>query len=269
MAGWKTTDMLSGIEEIMNLAAASGEDLATTSDIVTDALTAFGLSAADSTHFADTCWRRHPAKPVPNVSLMGETFKYVAPVAGALGYSAEDTAVAIGLMANAGIKGSQAGTVLRSMMTGKADKGSSGGNEQLGVSLTDNQGNMKSLQINHTGSPERVFRTDDDMTVELQFVKGIQGLEVQRTTKYSNYNFEDIEPRLFRLKGNVIKEANMLNKSDEYWASVRQVPLTKKTAGQYRGRCLSSTPNTRWPKNGRISLKKHWKYTVSSIHVLK
>ena len=70
--------------------------------------------------------------------------------------------------------------------------------------------------------------TDDDMTVELQFVKGIQGLEVQRTTKYSNYKFEDIEPRLFRLKGNVIKEANMLNKSDEYWASVRQVPLTKK-----------------------------------------
>ena len=70
--------------------------------------------------------------------------------------------------------------------------------------------------------------TDDDMTVELAFVKGIQGLEVQRTTKYSKYSFDEIEPRLFRLKGNVIKEANMLAKSDEYWAEVRQVPLTKK-----------------------------------------
>ena len=69
--------------------------------------------------------------------------------------------------------------------------------------------------------------TDDDMTVELRFVKGLQGLEIQRTTKYSDYKFDEIEQRLFRLKGNVIKEANMLNKSDEYWAQVRQVPLTK------------------------------------------
>ena len=66
------------------------------------------------------------------------------------------------------------------------------------------------------------------MTVELALMKGIQGLEVQRTTKYSDYKFDEIEPRLFRLKGNVIKEANMLAKSDEYWAKVRQVPLTKK-----------------------------------------
>ena len=70
--------------------------------------------------------------------------------------------------------------------------------------------------------------TDDDMTVELALMKGIQGLEVQRTTKYSDYKFDEIEPRLFRLKGSVIKEANMLAKSDEYWAKVRQVPLTKK-----------------------------------------
>ena len=70
--------------------------------------------------------------------------------------------------------------------------------------------------------------TDDDMTVELQLVKAVQGLEVQRVTKYTDYKFEDIEPRLFRLKGNVIKDANMLAKGDEYWAKVRQVPLTKK-----------------------------------------
>ena len=116
MAGWKTEDMLDGIEGIMNLAAASGEDLATTSDIVTDALTAFGLSAKDSGHFADIL-AAASSNANTNVSMMGETFKYAAPIAGALGYTAEDTALAIGLMANAGIKSSQAGTSLRKMMT--------------------------------------------------------------------------------------------------------------------------------------------------------
>ena len=116
MAGWKTKDMLGGIEGIMNLAAASGEDLATTSDIVTDALTAFGLSANDAGHFADILAAASSSANT-NVSMMGETFKYAAPIAGALGYSAEDTALAIGLMANAGIKSSQAGTSLRKMMT--------------------------------------------------------------------------------------------------------------------------------------------------------
>ena len=115
MAGWKTEDMLSGIEGIMNLAAASGEDLAATSDIVTDALTAFGLSAQDSGHFADIL-AAASSNANTNVSMMGETFKYCAPIAGALGFSAEDTAQAIGLMANAGIKGSQAGTALRTIM---------------------------------------------------------------------------------------------------------------------------------------------------------
>ena len=116
MAGWKTEDMLDGIEGIMNLAAASGEDLATTSDIVTDALTAFGLTAKDSGHFADIL-AAASSNANTNVSMMGETFKYAAPIAGALGYTAEDTALAIGLMANAGIKSSQAGTSLRKMMT--------------------------------------------------------------------------------------------------------------------------------------------------------
>ena len=115
MAGWKTGDMLEGIEGIMNLAAASGEDLATTSDIVTDALTAFGLSAQDSGHFADIL-AAASSNANTNVSMMGETFKYCAPIAGALGFSAEDTAEAIGLMANAGIKSTQAGTALRTIM---------------------------------------------------------------------------------------------------------------------------------------------------------
>ena len=97
--------------------------------------------------------------------------------------------------------------------------------KKTGVNFVDNLDIVQQFEQMPDGN---WVLTDDDMTVELQFVKGIQGLEVQRTTKYSNYNFEDIEPRLFRLKGNVIKEANMLNKSDEYWASVSQVPLTKK-----------------------------------------
>lgn len=146
MAGWKTEDMLNGLEGIMNLAAASGEDLATTSDIVTDALTAFGLSAEDSTHFADVL-AQASSNANTNVGMMGETFKYVATVAGALGYTAEDTALAIGLMANSGIKASQAGTSLRSIMSrmAKPTKEVQGAMDKLGVSLTDSNGNMKSL----------------------------------------------------------------------------------------------------------------------------
>lgn len=147
MAGWKTADMLDGIEGIMNLAAASGEDLATTSDIVTDALTAFGLSASDSTHFADIL-AKASSNANTNVGMMGETFKYVAPVAGALGFSAEDCATAIGLMANSEIKASQAGTSLRSIFTrmAKPTKEVQAAMDQLGISLTNSDGSMKSLK---------------------------------------------------------------------------------------------------------------------------
>lgn len=146
MAGWKTTDMLNGIEGIMNLAAASGEDLATTSDIVTDALMDFGMTAADSTHFADIL-AQASSNANTNVSYMGETFKDVAPIAGALGYSAEDAAMAIGLMASAGIEGSQAGTALRSTMSSLAEPTDEvqAVMDALGISLTDEQGKMKSL----------------------------------------------------------------------------------------------------------------------------
>ena len=147
MAGWKTNDMLSGIEGIMNLAAASGEDLASTSDIVTDALTAFGLSASDSGHFADIL-AAASSNANTNVSMMGETFKYAAPVLGSLGYSAEDSAIAIGLMANAGIKSSQAGTALRSAITNLAKPTGTVASamEQYGISLTDSSGKMYSLR---------------------------------------------------------------------------------------------------------------------------
>ena len=146
MAGWKTEDMLGGLEGIMNLAAASGEDLASTSDIVTDALTAFGYSAEDSGHFADIL-AAASSNANTNVGMMGETFKYIAPLAGAMGYSAEDAAVAIGLMANASIKGSQAGTSLRSILTRltKPTKDSEMAMNDLGLSITDNAGRMKPL----------------------------------------------------------------------------------------------------------------------------
>ena len=119
MAGWKSNDMLGGISGIMDLAAASGEDLATTSDIVTDALTAFGKSADDSGHLADVM-AAASSNANTNVSMLGESFKYVAPVAGAMKYSMEDTSIALGLMANAGIKASQGGTSLRTVLTNLA-----------------------------------------------------------------------------------------------------------------------------------------------------
>ena len=143
MAGWKTEQMLGGIEGIMNLAAASGEELGTTSDIVTDALTAFGMSAEESGRFADIL-ASAASNANTNVAMMGESFKYVAPVAGAMGYSAEDVAIALGLMANSGIKADMAGTSLRNMMLrmAKPTKESAAAMERLGIELYDGEGEM-------------------------------------------------------------------------------------------------------------------------------
>lgn len=147
MAGWKTEDMLDGITGIMNLAAAANEDLGTTSDIVTDALTAFGMSASDSGHFADVL-AQASANANTNVSMLGESFKYVAPVAGAMKYSVEDVSLALGLMANASVKGSQAGTSLKTSIANMAaptDK-MQGAMDKYGISLTKRNGEMKSFK---------------------------------------------------------------------------------------------------------------------------
>lgn len=146
MAGWKDSDMLSGIKGIMDLAAASGESLAITSDIVTDALTAFGLQAKDSTKFANVL-AAASSNANTNVSLMGDTFKYVAPLAGSLKYSVEDVALAVGLMANAGIKGEQAGTALRSTFTRLVDppKEAAVAMEALGINVKNADGSVKPL----------------------------------------------------------------------------------------------------------------------------
>ncbi|WP_432368594.1 phage tail tape measure protein [Staphylococcus chromogenes] len=143
LAGWDTKDMLGGIDGVMQLAAASGEDLGQVSDIVTDSLTAFGMKAKDSGHFADVL-AQTSSKANTDVRGLGEAFKYVAPVAGALGYTVEDTSIAIGLMSNAGIKGEKAGTALRTMFTNlsKPTGDMKKKMDELGISITDSNGNM-------------------------------------------------------------------------------------------------------------------------------
>lgn len=154
MAGWKSKDMLGGIEGIMDLAAASGEELGSVSDIVTDALTAFGLTASDAGHFADVL-AQASSNANTNVGMMGETFKYVAPVAGALGYTAEDTANLIGLMANSGIKASQAGTSLRKIFLGL----------QGGVKLTGDKLGKYHLEVENADGSMRKL---EDVTKDLR-----------------------------------------------------------------------------------------------------
>lgn len=146
MAGWKTEDMLNGIEGIMYLAGASGEDLATTSDIVTDAITAFGMTAGEASHFADVL-AVASSNANTNVSMMGETFKYVGAASGALGYSVDDAALAIGLMANSGIKASQAGTELNSIFTRLATNtnGAKSEIEKLGINFFDSSGKARAF----------------------------------------------------------------------------------------------------------------------------
>lgn len=143
LAGWDTKEMMTGIDGVMRLAAASGEDLGSVSDIVTDSLTAFGLKAKDSGHFADVL-AQASSKANTDVRGLGEAFKYAAPVAGALGYTVEDTSIAIGLMSNAGIKGEKAGTALRTMFSNlaKPTKAMKNQMDELGISITDSQGNM-------------------------------------------------------------------------------------------------------------------------------
>lgn len=181
MAGWDASAMIDGIAGVMDLAAASGEDLATTSDIVIDALTAFGLQASDSAHFADVL-AQASSKSNTNVGLMGETFKYVAPVAGALGYSIEDTAVAIGLMANSGIKGSQAGTALRSTITRLAKPVGEAKDavEELGISITNADGTMKPLSQTMVELREKFARLTEEQKAQyaamLAGQEGMSGL---------------------------------------------------------------------------------------------
>lgn len=174
MAGWKTEDMIDGIDGVLSLAAASGSDLATTSDIVTDALTAMGYGAKDAGKLADVM-AAASSNANTNVEMMGETFKYAAPVVGAMGYSMEDTAKQIGLMANAGIKGGQAGSSLRAILSRLAapPKEAATAMKALGISLTDSEGNMKSLD-EVMGDLRKAFSGLSE-TQQTQYAKAIAG----------------------------------------------------------------------------------------------
>lgn len=144
MAGWKTEQMLAGLPGVMNLAAASGEDLGRVSDIVTDSITAFGLTANDVSGYVDIL-----AATVTNsntdVNQLGNAFKYAAPVAGALGVAVDDTALSLGLMANAGIKSSQAGTTMRQIFSrlGNDTNNARKVMEKLGTTVFDDTGKMR------------------------------------------------------------------------------------------------------------------------------
>lgn len=176
MAGWSTSEMTDGLAGVMNLAAASGEDLAATSDIVTDAMTAFGMSADQSTYFSDVL-AKTASSANTNVGLMGETFKYIAPLAGAMNYSIEDMSVAIGLMANAGIKGSQSGTSLRNIITNLASPTDTvvTAMEALGISLVDSDGKTKTFST--TLSEMRESFADLDEVQRTQYASAIAGKE--------------------------------------------------------------------------------------------
>jgi TP901 family phage tail tape measure protein len=147
MAGWKTQDMLNGLPGIMDLAAASGENLGLVSDIVTDAMTAFGMSTERSSEFADVL-ASASNNANTNVAMLGESFKYVAPLAGSLGYNVQDTSIALGLMANSGIKASQAGTSLKTALVNmaKPTDNMKAVMNKYGLSLQNTDGSMKSLR---------------------------------------------------------------------------------------------------------------------------
>lgn len=216
MAGWKTNDMVDGLGGVMNLAAASGEDLGTVSDIVTDALTAFGLQAKDSGHFADVL-AKASSNSNTNVSMMGETFKYVAPLAGAMKYSVEDTATAIGLMANAGIKGSQSGTSLRSMLTRlvKPPKEAAEAMSALGISVTKSDGSMKPLRETMAELREKFSGLTESQ--KASYASSIAGQEAMSgllaIVNTSDKDFDKLTKAIDNSSGAAKKQADTMNQN--------------------------------------------------------
>lgn len=214
MAGWKADQMVSGLPGVMNLAAASGEDLGTVSDIVTDALTAFGLQAKDSAHFADVLAKASSSSNT-NVGMMGETFKYVAPIAGSMKYSVEDTATAIGLMANAGIKGGEAGTSLRAILTRlvKPPKDAAQALDALGVSAKNSDGTMKPLREVIGDLREKFSGLDDSQ--KAQYAASIAGQEAMSgllaIVNASPSDFDKLTKSIDKSDGAAKKQAKTMN----------------------------------------------------------
>lgn len=214
MAGWKTNQMVSGLSGVMNLAAASGEDLGTVSDIVTDSMTAFGLKAKDSGHFADVLAKASSSSNT-NVAMMGETFKYVAPLAGSMKYSIEDTATAIGLMANAGIKGSQAGTSLKSIITRlvKPPKDAATALNALGISTTKADGSMKPLRETMAELREKFSGLTESQ--KASYASSIAGQEAMSgllaIVNASDSDFNKLQKAIDNSSGAAKKQADVMN----------------------------------------------------------
>ena len=145
-AGWGTEQILVGMEGVLNAASASGESLANVSTIVADAITGFGLAAEDATMVADLLTQAANSGTI-DINDLGESFKYIAPVAGALGISITEVTTALAAMSQAGIKGSQAGTSLRTILARMAkptDQVEEAMNE-LGITIANDDGTFKSL----------------------------------------------------------------------------------------------------------------------------
>lgn len=214
MAGWKAADMAEGISGIMDLAAASGEDLASVSDIVTDALTAFGLQASDSGHFADVL-AKAASNSNTNVGMMGATFKYAAPLAGTLGYSIEDTAVAIGLMANAGIKGEQAGTSMRAMLTRLANPTDevAGAMETLGIEIANADGSIKPLNKTMKDLRKAFSKLTDEQ--KAQYASSLAGQEAMSgflaIVNASDGDFDNLSEAINNAEGAASEMAETMN----------------------------------------------------------
>lgn len=212
MAGWKTNQMLNGISGIMSLAAASGEDLGITSDIVTDALTAFGLKAKDSAHFSDVL-AQASASANTNVSMLGESFKYVAPVAGSMGYSIEDTSLALGLMANASVKSSIAGRSLKTAIANMAAPTAkmAATMKKYNISLKDSNGGTKSLKSTIDNIRESLGKIDDkkERAAAIKNIFGkdaLAGMSAIITASEKDYN--NLTKAIYNCDGAAEKMAN-------------------------------------------------------------
>nr|DAX37126.1 MAG TPA: minor tail protein [Caudoviricetes sp.] len=212
MAGWDTKKMLDGLPGVMNLAAASGEELGTVSDIVTDAMTAFGLKADQAGHFADVL-AMASSKSNTNVSLLGESFKYAAPLAGAMGYSVEDVGTALGIMANAGIKGSEAGTTLRSALTRLASptKDVVKGLNMLGLEVKDVQGlSLDETLMVFRNSFKKLDKTQKAQASSMIFGKtAMSGMLA--VINASDKDYEGLLDNMYKADGAAKKMADTMN----------------------------------------------------------
>ncbi len=145
-AGWDTQAILDGMSGVLDAAAASGENLANVSTIMADAITGFGLEAGEATRVANLLTQAANSGTI-DIADLGESFKYVAPVAQSMGFEIEDVTTALSAMSMAGIKGSQAGTALRTMLTNlvKPSESMATAMEELGIEAANADGSMKSL----------------------------------------------------------------------------------------------------------------------------